>query len=242
MRVGTALAGLALVLAAAVGALAAPDVEPPDPTDASLSATARLHALVDRVRSEQKKVKTLEAKFVQRQENSLLVEPQVSAGEFSYAAPDRVRWEYETPKPISVVIDGKEMTTWYHDLGRAETIKVGRYSNQVFKYLGASGSLESLLEYFRVQVTFPAAADQAYALKLLPRYERIAKRLQSMELDIDPKTYLPVHLAYVAADGDLTEYSFHDFKINPDLPAGRFELKLPDAVEHKKVDLGRGGR
>jgi outer membrane lipoprotein-sorting protein len=242
MRLRTCRSAVALLLlAAVVSPAAAAEGSVPDPTDASLSPTARLRALIDRVRLEQKGLATLEASFVQRQESSMLVEPQVSKGMFSYAAPDRVRWEYQSPKPISVVIDGREMTTWYRDLNRAETIKIGRYSNQVFKYLGASGSLDSLLDYFRVTVSFPGA-DRPYTLVLVPRYERIAKRLASMTLELDPRSFLPVHLRYVTADGDVTDYTFGNLKVNAGIPQDRFELNLTDGVEVKKVDLDRGGR
>lgn len=237
-----------LLLAVLLGPLAGsrasaePAKKLPDPSDTSLTATERLRALIDRVKHEQKGLETLEAQFVQRQESSMLVTPEVSRGEFSYAAPDRVRWEYVSPKPISVVIDGTEMTTWYRDLGKAEQIRIGRYSNQVFKYLGASGSLETLIDYFRVSVTFPKEAGKPYKLYLAPRYERIAKRLESMTLEIDPDRYLPVRLMYVAADGDLTEYTFRNFKVNAGIPADRFELHLTDGVQLKRLDLDRSGR
>lgn len=243
MRLRTHLAAVALlVLAAFVSPVLATESPVPDPTDVTLSASARLRALIDRVRIEQKGLTTLEADFVQRQESSMLVEPEVSRGVFSYAAPDRVRWEYQSPKPISVVIDGKEMTTWYRDLNRAETVKVGRYSNQVFKYLGASGSLDTLLDYFRITVTFPGASGRPYALVLVPRYERIAKRLDSMTLEIDPSSFLPVHLRYVTAVGDVTDYTFRDLKVNAGIPADRFELDLTGGVQVKQIDLDRSGR
>lgn len=120
----------------------------PDPKAPGLDGNARLKALIDRVRAEQKQLKTLEANFTQTQESAMLVAPETSTGSFSYAAPDRVRWEYVSPNPISVVVKGEEMTTWYHDLKRADLLKIGRYSNQVFKYLGASGSMDTLVEYF----------------------------------------------------------------------------------------------
>ena len=50
-----------------------------------------------------------------------------------------MRWEYAAPNPITVVIDGNEMTTWYRDLGRADKLKVGRYSNQVGELTAAFG-------------------------------------------------------------------------------------------------------
>jgi outer membrane lipoprotein carrier protein len=241
-RPPVALLALALALAGSAAPAAAPrsrDV-PPDPAAPGLEGRARLEALVERVRHEQQGLETLEARFVQRQESSMLLEPEESSGTFSYSAPDRVRWEYTAPNPISVVIDGEQMTTWYRDLDRAEELAIGRYSAQVFKYLGASGSLDALLEYFTVTARFPGKAGDPYVLILDPRYERIAKRLDSMTLWIDAERFLPVRLRYVAADGDVTEYRFEDLEINGELPADRFELQLTDGVAVRRVDLGRG--
>lgn len=231
----------ALLLGLPVTAAAAPASKLADPDDKSLSGGERLDALMERVRQAQDGIETLEADFVQRQESAMLLEPEVSEGRFSYVAPESVRWEYATPKPISVVIDGEEMTTWYRDLERAERLKVGRYSNQVLKYLGASGSMDALMEYFSVRVRFPEAdaADQPYRIELIPRYERVAKRLKSMTVWVDHERYLPVRMRYVAADGDVTEYEFRDMKLNAKIPAERFELQMPASVKVREITLDR---
>jgi outer membrane lipoprotein-sorting protein len=212
---------------------------PPDPKAPGLDGAARLKALIERVKTEQKQLKTLEAKFVQTQESSMLVAPETATGSFSYAAPDRVRWEYAAPKPISVVIRGEEMTTWYRDLKRADLLKIGRYSNQVFKYLGASGSMETLTEYFTVRLAAPPRQGAPYQMELIPRFSRIAKRLKSMTLWIDDASFLPIRLRYVEADGDVTEYKFSDMKKNAAIPDDRFVLKIPKDVETRVIDLGQ---
>jgi outer membrane lipoprotein-sorting protein len=213
---------------------------PIDPRDPKLSATERLDALVERIKTEQAKVRTLEASFVQKQASEFLLAPEESRGRFSYQAPDRVRWEYDSPKPITLVIDGKTMTTWYRDLGRAEAMTIGRYSERVLKYLGATGSIETLLEYFDVRAAFPADSRTPYRLEMTPRFARIAKRLKSLTLWIDSASFLPVEIHYVGGDGSLTEYSFRNPTINAELPADRFELKLPPEVAVKVVDMDRG--
>ncbi len=231
-----------LVLLLAVPALAAgKSTGPPDPMAAGLTGPQRLTALVDRVRYEQKELKTLQASFTQQQENSMLAAPEASKGTFSYAAPDKVRWEYTSPSPITVVIAGDEMTTWYRDLKRAETLKVGRYSSQVFKYLGASGSLQTLLEYFTVRLKLPQKAGEPYRLELDPKSARIAKRLKAMTMWIDSTTFFPSGLKYTGADGDTVEYQFSDMKRNTPIPQDRFVLKLPPGVSTRTVDLSREG-
>jgi outer membrane lipoprotein-sorting protein len=231
---------LSLFLAIPAVAAKAPPV--PDPLAAGLTGPQRLAALVDRVKLEQRQLKTLEARFTQQQESSLLAAPEESKGTFSSAAPDRVRWEYQSPSPITIVIRGEEMTTWYRDLKRAETLKVGRYSGQVFKYLGASGSLQTLLEYFTVKLKLPEKKGDSYRLELVPKYQRIAKRLKGMTLWIDDATFFPARLKYIEADGDTVEYQFSDMKRNAPIPADRFVLKLPPDVQTRVVNLGGEGK
>jgi outer membrane lipoprotein-sorting protein len=211
----------------------------PDPAAPGLSGSQRLQALVDRVKIEQQNMKTLEAHFVQHQESAMLAAPEQSTGLFSYAAPDRVRWEYQAPSAITVVIRGEQMTTWYRDLKRADLIKVGRYSSQVFKYLGASGNMETLVDYFSVKLSMPAKKGDPYRMELVPRYPRIAKRLKSMTLWIDPELFFPTRLKYVEAGGDATEYEFRDLKKNGPIPADRFVLDLPKGVQTRVLDLGQ---
>jgi outer membrane lipoprotein carrier protein len=212
----------------------------PDPLAPGLDGAERLQALLERVRLQQKEVKTIVARFVQRRQSAMLVAPEQSTGTFSYAAPDRVRWEYQEPTPITVVIRGGEMTTWYRDLKRAETLKIGRYSNQIFKFLGASGSMDNLLEYFTVQLVLPKQKGDPYHLTLLPRYDRIKKRIKSMRIDVDSERFFPVHLEYQETDGDSTAYDFKDFQWNAPLPADRFALRLPPGVETRVIDAAGG--
>jgi len=234
-------AALAVLLLAVPAFAAGKSQGPPDPLAAGLTGPQRLQALVDRVRLEQSQLKTLEARFTQQQENSMLAAPEESKGTFSYRAPDKVRWEYTSPNPITVVIRGDEMTTWYRDLKRAETLKVGRYSSQVFKYLGASGSLQTLLEYFTVRLKLPEKKGEPYRLEMDPKYARISKRLKSMTLWIDDQTFFPERLKYVQADGDTVEYQFTDMKRNAPIPDDRFVLKLPPGISTRVLSLGQEG-
>jgi outer membrane lipoprotein-sorting protein len=230
-----------LALLVAVPGFAAREKAPPDPMAPGLSGPDRLAALVERVKLEQQSLKTLEAHFTQDQQSTMLTAREQSKGLFSYAAPDKVRWEYASPSPITVVIRGDEMTTWYKDLKRAETLKVGRYSNQIFKYLGASGSLQTLLEYFTVRLKLPEKKGDLYRMELVPKYQRIAKRLKSMTLWIDGETFFPSRLKYEEPDGDTVDYQFSDFKRNTPIPEDRFVVKLPPGVEKRTVDLSREG-
>jgi len=234
------LALLTLTLSTAP-AVAARPTTPPDPDAPGLALTQRLEALIERIKVEQKNLQTLQADFVQEKASEFLAEPESSRGEVSFSSPDRVRWEYQSPRPISLVIQGDEMLTWFRDLGRAERVHVGRLSSQVFQYMNASGSLESLLRYFRANVTFPPDRNDPYRIELVPRFARVARRLATMTLWVDRTLFLPVRVRYVEPNGDVTEYRLENVRVNLPIPPQRFELDLPKGVEVREVDLD-GGR
>lgn len=240
MRIGPSLAVFGWLAALLVAPAAArTPAAPPDPAAAGLAGKDRLEALIERVKYEQKRVRTLEADFVQRKQSEFLARPEESRGVFSFAAPESVRWEYQTPTPISLVIHGEEMLTWYHDLGRAERMRVGRYSSMIFRYLNATGSLESLLQYFTVSLHMPGPGEP-WRLDLQPRFQRVAKKLKSITLWIDPVRYLPIHCRYVDPEGDFTEYEFVNLRLNPEIPLARFAFDVPSGVEIRVIDLERG--
>lgn len=239
MRAARIPVSASLVLLLFGAAAATPTEAPPDPRSADLQPAERLPLLLERVRLAHADLRTLEARFAQLKDSSLLIEPMEARGTFSYAAPDRVRWEYERPDPISMVIRGDEMTTWYQDIGQAERVHVGRHSQRIVEYLGAGSSVARLLEYFSVALVSHKDLREPYRLELTPRYARIAKRLREIVVWIHSDTFLPVRLRYVEADGDTTEYRFSDFRINSDLPASRFEIDLPAGVALREIDLGQ---
>lgn len=239
------LAGLALAawvfLGAAGAALAAPEPSLEggklDPMAEGLQPRERLDRLVERVKLEQSQIDTMSAEFTQDRASRVLLEPETSRGHFHYQAPDRVRWEYREPKPIVMTIRGDEMTTFFSDLGRAERASIGSYSEQVFKYLGASGSLETLMKYFSLTAEFPEAAGEPYRLRLLPRYSRIKKRLETMEIWLDSQTFLPTRLRYVEPSGDETVYRFENMVANAGVSEELFEVELPPGTDVRTIDL-----
>ena len=228
------LLAAAVVLSALAAGVWTVAADVPDPSDASLSSVERLRALVDRMKIEQKGFTTLVAHFQQETSAEMLAEAETSKGTFYYEAPDKVRWQYDSPTPKVIVINGEELVTWYQDLNRAEKVQVGRYSDAVFKYLGASGSLETLMDYFSLRVDFPDG-NEPYLVDLVPRYKRVEKRLRDMKVAIDGKLFVPVELAYTEPNGDSTRYRFSDFKVNEPIPAKHFELDLPAGVDVRVI-------
>lgn len=210
----------------------------PDPEAAGITTSQRLDRLIERIKWEQARLKSMQADFVQNKVSTLLIEPEEAHGKFWYQAPDKVRWDFEKPNPTTVLVNEEAMLTWYRDLKRAERIDVGKQADRVMQYLSASNSLESLQRYFVLKVSFPKDPKEPYRLELTPRFARVAKRIQSMTIHLDRAGYWPVFVKYVEPDGDSTELRFNAVKLNAAIGADVFTIELPSDVEVKKVDFG----
>ncbi len=203
----------------------------------NLHGTDKLAALVQRVSTIQASITTLTASFEQTKTSRLLVAPSVSRGKFYYQAPDRLRWEYESPRPMTVLLAGGVATTYRPAEKRAERVEVGRMQRRIFRFLSAAEPLEKLEGNFNFTFIDPGAGGN-YTLKLVPTTHAIKKRMKSVEVVIDRQTLLPVAVSYVEADGDSTAYSFSNVKVNTPQPPDLYALTFPPDVEVVHINLG----
>ena len=210
-----------------------------EPLPPGLHGIDKLNALVQRISQVQSGIETLTAEFVQRRSSRLLAAPSVSSGTFYFKAPDDVRWEYNSPRPMTVLLAGGVATTYRPAEKRAERIEVGRAQRRVFRFITAAEPLDKLLEYFTFTFRDPGAVGN-YTLQLVPTVHMIKKRLRAVEIEIDRHSYLPVRVAYTERDGDSTEYSFSHIEMNRPQPPGLYQLALPPDVHVVQLKLGSG--
>jgi outer membrane lipoprotein carrier protein len=206
---------------------------------AELSGVQKVEALLQRISAVQAHLTTLQADFVQRKESHLLAEPSVSTGRLYFHAPDEVRWDYEKPFAMTVLLAGGVATTYRPDEKRAERIEIGRMQRKIFGFLSTAEPLDRLVLYFVVTLRDPGTSGN-YELVLDPSSHRIQKRLKRVTIEIDRHAYLPVAVSYVERDGDRTAYSFSNLTVDKELPKDLFTLHLPADVEVVDLKL-RGG-
>ncbi len=229
---------LALTAAAVLSAQSPdPTAEPPDPAVEGLGLRERLDRLVERVKYEQNRIVTLQARLIQRRESELLLEPVEERGWLRYRPPDALRWEIAEPKPVIMTVHDDVATNWYVDLGTATVTEVGRLSELVLEYMGPAGDLETLLKYFSVQAEFPEEDGDPYYLHLTPDYPSVEKRIREMDLWIDPASFLPERFRIVLAGGDERLITLEDLVLNEPVDDSEFILALPDDVEVTEIDL-----
>ena len=219
--------------------LSAADPAPKTVSIDDLEGSAKLDALIERVVERQRTLYTLEAEFVQLKESALLLEAVESTGVFLFRAPDLVRWDYRLPDSM-VVLFAKETVTTYHPAqARAEQIKVSSNQRRFVRVLAGTQPLDDLTSHFSIALADPGGQAH-YRLTLRPVGNILSKKLQSVEIEIDRKLFLPVVIKYNEADGDRTRYEFKKMVINPELDDSRFDLELGADVKLETLDASAG--
>lgn len=229
----TRRAPLALSLLACSQALAQ------EPLPPGLRGVEKLAALVQRVSQVQASLATLNADFDQTRTSHLLAAPSVSHGRFYFRAPDSVRWEYDAPREMIVLITGGVAITYRPAENRAERIEVGRAQRRVFRFISAAEPLDKLMQHFTFVFHDPLG-DGNYLLELRPAALMMKKRLRSVTIEIERATYLPIKVSYTEADGDSTAYSFSNVRLNQPQPPDLFTLTMPPDVQVVQIKLGSG--
>jgi outer membrane lipoprotein carrier protein len=203
---------------------------------AGLAGKAKVDAFLKEMAKAQAAVRTLAAEFRQTKVSRLLQQPSVATGTFYFAAPDQVRWDYKEPRPMVVLMTSKAMVTYKPAERQAERVELGRNQRKVFSFLSATEPLAGLSRHFSFALR-DAGEGSNYVLVLTPVTHAIKKRLRSVELAVNRKTFLPVKVTYTEADGDVTSYEFSHIVINGSLPEGIFALELPPGVKLTELKL-----
>ena len=226
------LCALMAVLASASAFSQGPDLSKLPPAE-------KLAALLQQFGRFQKGLKTLEADFVQTRKSSLLAHESVSRGTLYFKAPDQIRWEYTSPRRMTVLIASGVAVTYRPEEKRAERVEVSRMQRRVLRFLSVDKPVEELKRYFSFTFKDPGPPGN-YELILEPTSHHIKKRLTSLTIDIDRTRMLPVGVSWVERDGDSTSYAFSDIRVDGQLPPGIFTLDLPPDVHVVELRLGAG--
>jgi len=202
-----------------------------------LAGAEKLNTLIERVVTQQRSLRSLQATFTQVKQSDLLLEPAVTHGRFTFLAPDRVRWDYVTPQNMVVAFADDMVTTFFPDQNRAECVKISRRNRRFVRVLAGTQPLDDLRKNFSFALS-DEGRGKPYKLTLEPIHRVLRNKLASVVLEVDRKLLLPTVIEYLAADGDRTRYEFSDLVLNPSIKPSEFELSFGEDVQLQTVDMG----
>ncbi len=188
-----------------------------DSTDACLKA----------IEAAQADTRTVSARFTQTKHLSLLDEPLVSTGRFVFKRPDRMRLEIDSPRPATILINGRDISI----PGISERDKQHLAMTPMaamFAELGAmfSGSAASLSRHFQVDATPVDGAIEVTLTPTLPAWQRLFRTIQ---LRFAGPDLVISAMRLDDALGDRLDIVMSDVQRNQDVPDSTFAAPMPPA-------------
>jgi len=180
--------------------------------------------LVKKVDAAKAGVETLSGEFTQRNRVKLFKHELTSKGRLFFRKPRQIRWEYISPDPSVMILDGQKamLTTpgaapQVFDLDKDATMRA--VFDQLLTWLGP-GSLAAVRNDYELSAGGTATAP---ALTLTPKpASAIGRAFLRIELRLDPKSWLLKSILLVEKNGDEKEITFTKLARNAALPADAF--------------------
>jgi len=200
----------------------------PFPMPASATETG-LNDLITRTQASFDRIKTLVADFTQETVNKGFGRVTKSNGRLYLLKPSRMRWEYETPKGLLLMVDGEKL--WYYD--PEENIA---YFDKLEGYLPPKSPAmflageEPLANLFTIELAPESKEDKldTRAMKLTPKEPQPGVR--AMLLKVDAKTYVIRELLMVDHLGNRNRLTFDNIRLSEKVAPGIFEFKVPEGA------------
>jgi outer membrane lipoprotein-sorting protein len=164
------------------------------------------------LRESLQRTEKLSARFTQTRHLAALHDALVTEGTLEYQKGGRLVWRTRPPAASELVLDGQHVTISYPGMGAAQTVDFSSEPGmgRVFETIRAV--LEA--DFDRLLPLFTLTVERKVPLRvsLSPRTEELARTLRRIQLNFD-RSFRLTHVVLNEPDGDATEISFRDQKI-----------------------------
>ena len=168
--------------------------------------------IIEKMTSAAEAIKTVRCNFTQTKHSKLFKEAVVSQGKMSYSRPDKLRWEYLSPEPFTLVVDGDSLTM----LDAAG--KPNRNANATRMVRGLTsmilGSINGdKLFDDRMFATQIFDDGKHYRAEMTPRRKEMQRMFQKITFLFDKNSHTISTVVMTERKGDATTIQFHHITI-----------------------------
>jgi len=196
------------------------------PSETEPQSETELTWVIKNIKEKEKALKTFTAKFVQTKKTHLLQEPLHSEGIIYFDSSGKMLLKVISPSPLITLLKDSMLLTYYPDVSKTEERYLGRTDTILKQYFGIGQSIEELRKQYAIQLVSKTHSE-SYHLKFIPKMEPIKKYIDSIEVIVSPKNWLPNHIHFKETRGDYTSLKLHFISINEPLPQGIFQVDFP---------------
>ncbi|MBW1723285.1 MAG: outer membrane lipoprotein carrier protein LolA [Deltaproteobacteria bacterium] len=178
-----------------------------------------------KVKEREKSIRTFSAAFHQLKKTSLLEDPLRSEGRIFFDRSGKILLKITKPSVSTVLIKKGWITLYYPEFSKKEERYIGE--RFIRKHFGLECSLEEIEKHYDIEFSEERYSGP-YRLLLKPRDKAFRKYVSSIELLLDPGSWLPTSITVMEKGGDVTRITLKFLSINEPLPKGVFRPDIPD--------------
>ena len=167
-------------------------------------------------------MQTMQCRFVQEKTSTMLAEPSVSEGRMYFASPDRLRWEYVTPYPFALVVNGERIVKVMD--GKTEVLdgNAGRMYQGIVGMIMGSASGKKLFDTSAFDVVL--YDDGAFwKAEMTPKRRDMKRMFSLLVFHFDKQSQVIDHVEFVEPRGDRTKIRFEEVRLNAPIDNNTFK-------------------
>ena len=167
-------------------------------------------------------MQTMQCRFVQSKTMAMLAEPSVSEGRMYFSSPDRLRWEYVTPYPFALVVNGERIVKVTD--GKAEVLEgnSGRMYQGIVGMIMGSASGKKLFDTSAFDVVL--YDDGAFwKAEMTPKRRDMKRMFSQLVFHFDKKTQGISRVEFLGTNGDVTSIRFEEVRLNEAIGEEKFQ-------------------
>jgi outer membrane lipoprotein-sorting protein len=177
-------------------------------------------ALVTSIEKAHKQLSSLSANFTQEKTSTLFTEKIVQKGKLNYKAPKQLRWEYTSPKAMTVIFsNGKVLLKTEKGTSSNPNKMLGEMGNMIINTINGS----FLKENPDFSTRYYKNKSGHYVVVLTPINKKIRAYYKNISITLNSSTFLADKVVLTEVNGDATTITFADKKTNTTLSDSLFK-------------------
>ncbi len=177
-------------------------------------------ALVTSIEKAHKQLSSLSANFTQEKTSTLFTEKIVQKGKLNYKAPKQLRWEYTSPKAMTVIFsNGKVLLKTEKGTSSNPNKMLGEMGNMIINTINGS----FLKENPDFSTRYYKNKSGHYVVVLTPVNKKIRAYYKNISITLNSSTFLADKVVLKEVNGDATTITFADKKTNTTLSDSLFK-------------------
>ena len=166
--------------------------------------------MIQKMTSAAEEIKTIQCNFTQTKHSKMLKGEQVSQGKMFCQQPDKLRWEYTSPRSSALILDGTKAQLVK---GNTDNASRNKFVGEMARMIMNSVAGKCLTDSKAFQVSAKEMPTE-YVATLLPLKKEMKRLYAKLVLHFDIKQSTVTEIELHEKNGDRTIIELHDIQIN----------------------------